>query len=330
MKRPSRRPRLTSPLAEARNRVLRAALRPFKWFRPTTRFLIGFFALALLSTLLLARTRSALTSAEVYQEGDVVRADVVSPADITSEDPRESDARREAARRDAPPVWNFDAWQIEDAAQSFRASWAALKRQSAPPGGGGNSNQTNGNANGQRERAEPTWPGAGGDRQAIARAVIAHSFDAAALESLTRMLREAGGGYVYDEREREFVSPSIRVMDVHSGMQAVVNTSQSNFITLEAARERLRGRVSELTGWKLAEREALASAMLPLLDRKSTRLNSSHDQISYAVFCLKKKKNKNNNLRMTKYSSGVSYTMSRRAHRSQVTSTIAQLAVTLR
>src|SRR3989440_5561094 len=26
-----------------------------------------------------------------------------------------------------------------------------------------------------------------------------------------------------------------------------------------------------------------------LLDRKSTRLNSSHDQISYAVFCLKKK-----------------------------------------
>src|SRR2546427_4611212 len=30
------------------------------------------------------------------------------------------------------------------------------------------------------------------------------------------------------------------------------------------------------------------------LDRKSTRLNSSHSQISYAVFCLKKKKNKNN------------------------------------
>src|SRR5688572_32312853 len=26
-------------------------------------------------------------------------------------------------------------------------------------------------------------------------------------------------------------------------------------------------------------------------DRKSTRLNSSHSQISYAVFCLKKKKN---------------------------------------
>src|SRR5207245_9469736 len=29
-----------------------------------------------------------------------------------------------------------------------------------------------------------------------------------------------------------------------------------------------------------------------ILDRKSTRLNSSHGSISYAVFCLKKKKNK--------------------------------------
>src|SRR2546427_9252641 len=31
-------------------------------------------------------------------------------------------------------------------------------------------------------------------------------------------------------------------------------------------------------------------AVVPNLDRKSTRLNSSHSQISYAVFCLKKKK----------------------------------------
>src|SRR2546427_4451989 len=33
------------------------------------------------------------------------------------------------------------------------------------------------------------------------------------------------------------------------------------------------------------------SRLLPV-DRKSTRLNSSHSQISYAVFCLKKKKTK--------------------------------------
>src|SRR5690606_16652797 len=32
--------------------------------------------------------------------------------------------------------------------------------------------------------------------------------------------------------------------------------------------------------------------LLVQIDRKSTRLNSSHVKISYAVFCLKKKKNK--------------------------------------
>src|SRR5689334_24312225 len=34
------------------------------------------------------------------------------------------------------------------------------------------------------------------------------------------------------------------------------------------------------------------------LDRKSTRLNSSHSSISYAVFCLKKKKNKEHSLNL--------------------------------
>src|SRR5258708_40188517 len=39
------------------------------------------------------------------------------------------------------------------------------------------------------------------------------------------------------------------------------------------------------------QRSALPQpAVLPLQDRKSTRLNSSHQIISYAVFCLKKKK----------------------------------------
>src|SRR2546427_9482119 len=45
------------------------------------------------------------------------------------------------------------------------------------------------------------------------------------------------------------------------------------------------GRISRALGvWLLYTRG---------LDRKSTRLNSSHSQISYAVFCLKKKKKKN-------------------------------------
>src|SRR5690606_23594626 len=48
-------------------------------------------------------------------------------------------------------------------------------------------------------------------------------------------------------------------------------------------------------GWRGTAKDCLvearhgANADFPFLDRKSTRLNSSHVKISYAVFCLKKK-----------------------------------------
>src|SRR5215211_8875785 len=45
--------------------------------------------------------------------------------------------------------------------------------------------------------------------------------------------------------------------------------------------------------WLLASTLLYLLASLTRLDRKSTRLNSSHTVISYAVFCLKKKKKKN-------------------------------------
>src|SRR5438874_10559068 len=43
------------------------------------------------------------------------------------------------------------------------------------------------------------------------------------------------------------------------------------------------------------------------LDRKSTRLNSSHVEISYAVFCLKKKKNNNNNILIKNIKENISH-----------------------
>src|SRR5947207_8024356 len=46
------------------------------------------------------------------------------------------------------------------------------------------------------------------------------------------------------------------------------------------------------SGTKAALSRCTLFAKLPGEDRKSTRLNSSHTVISYAVFCLKKKKKK--------------------------------------
>src|SRR5688572_33410468 len=53
---------------------------------------------------------------------------------------------------------------------------------------------------------------------------------------------------------------------------------------------------SELSIRRLSTTTAVSRAARSSVpeDRKSTRLNSSHSQISYAVFCLKKKKKKKN------------------------------------
>src|SRR3989449_6715010 len=55
-------------------------------------------------------------------------------------------------------------------------------------------------------------------------------------------------------------------------------------------RDDLRGGERQL----LAHRTSTLMWSLVYTDRKSTRLNSSHGYISYAVFCLKKKKHNNN------------------------------------
>src|SRR2546427_4310682 len=60
-----------------------------------------------------------------------------------------------------------------------------------------------------------------------------------------------------------------------------------------SGRRRPAGRTGRARGRRLAAaggRQQRGDGLR--LDRKSTRLNSSHSQISYAVFCLKKKKKK--------------------------------------
>src|SRR2546430_12049366 len=61
---------------------------------------------------------------------------------------------------------------------------------------------------------------------------------------------------------------------------------------LPPLRHRLRGlhAVGTPLRLRLVERGAQDVPVVEVADRKSTRLNSSHSQISYAVFCLKKKK----------------------------------------
>ena len=97
-----RRPKFTNRFTEARRAVVQRLVWLRDWFRPTTLFVICFTILSLLTALLLAQIHTQLR-AQVYSEGDVVRAGVVSPADITAVDERATQAAR-AVLPNAPPT----------------------------------------------------------------------------------------------------------------------------------------------------------------------------------------------------------------------------------
>src|SRR5258708_31997351 len=57
---------------------------------------------------------------------------------------------------------------------------------------------------------------------------------------------------------------------------------------------------SDLPPWHVVYQQSRRWIKAGILDRKSTRLNSSHQIISYAVFCLKKKKKRQKKTKMIK------------------------------
>src|SRR3712207_7536225 len=75
------------------------------------------------------------------------------------------------------------------------------------------------------------------------------------------------------------LSPSVR----GEYLPPQVNGSIRTYASITAEKLILQNGLPRPRSWQGAQRD------LQAIDRKSTRLNSSHANISYAVFCLKKK-----------------------------------------
>src|SRR5688572_32128729 len=90
----------------------------------------------------------------------------------------------------------------------------------------------------------------------------------------------------------------IYTLSLHDALPISAPQASTPRVWLHTARQRLVALVRPAAepieppkAGETSDESALIGAFLSR-DRKSTRLNSSHSQISYAVFCLKKKKQK--------------------------------------
>src|SRR5688572_31474466 len=86
---------------------------------------------------------------------------------------------------------------------------------------------------------------------------------------------DATNGYRYDKAFPKFINPGL---EFYEGIQFALDSLNKENVQLEV--------------FVFDTRSSKTLLQEQLKDRKSTRLNSSHSQISYAVFCLKKKKKK--------------------------------------
>src|SRR5688572_18641821 len=89
-----------------------------------------------------------------------------------------------------------------------------------------------------------------------------------------------------EEMEQFFIVEGMlkRVVSNPEGREMILRFAAENEMDTSYAAWRLRTPVP----YSIVAVTKVRTVELPMPDRKSTRLNSSHSQISYAVFCLKK------------------------------------------
>src|SRR5437870_5284534 len=115
-----------------------------------------------------------------------------------------------------------------------------------------------------------------------------HQRDNARLIATLERLRDIGNTVVVVEHDEEMMRRSDWLVDMGPGAGLHGGEVVAEGPAAKVARNR-----KSVTGQYLSGSRAIAIPDRRDEDRKSTRLNSSHVAISYAVFCLKKKKNKN-------------------------------------
>src|ERR1043165_8215905 len=145
---------LSSPVTEWRRWFFGLLAKPFLLMSHDQRFWLGFAFLCIVTTLLISNPWWRAAAAPTYQEGDVARESIISPADISFADPEEADRLKSQAKESVRPIVRYESNKAEQAVQGFLSSWEKLQRHGAE----GNSNRPPTNAD---AKGEVHWTGAG-------------------------------------------------------------------------------------------------------------------------------------------------------------------------
>lgn len=242
---------LKSPVTEWREWLFGLIARPFGVLSPDHQFWIGFAVLCLLTTLLIHNPLWRSAGEQPYQEGDIARESISSPADVYFADPDESERLKVEARKAVKPIFRYESNKAEQAVQGFLSSWEKLQRHG---GDASNTKQSNSDA-----KAETHWLGAGGAD--VGKTLAARTFSRNELDAVESALREAATGYVYDDSERQYFQNEVFVFDRSKpNLQSTVTMPESNWTSLSVARNKFQTRLAAVKSLSAKEADAFYTA----------------------------------------------------------------------
>ncbi len=236
-------------------RLKRTVLSPWSILPANLRFCLGFGPLCVLTALLIQNPFWRSNAGPNYQEGDIVRESITSPADITFVDEQNSERLKTEAKNSVKPIFRYESNKSEQAVQSFLSAWEKLQRHGSETGDKpSNSKVANSDAKG-----ETHWTGAGGPE--VGKIFAARTFSRNELDAVQSTVREASEGYIYDDSDKQYFQKDIAVFDrAKPNLQTTVSMPESSWVPLSAAREKLRTRLSAIKSLSPKEVEAFYTA----------------------------------------------------------------------
>jgi hypothetical protein len=253
---------LTSAFEKRRKKLGQNAARSFAGISEAQKFWLGFAFLCLLTTILINNPLWRASAEQIYQEGDVAREDIISPADITTTDAEETKRIKQAARETVKPIFTFEANRADEAVQSFRSAWENLQRKNETV----NVNaQVNTNVrNSANSRIDMQWKGAGGAD--LGRIFAARRFSENELDSVTRVLRDSATGSIYGDQDRQFFASEISLHDrQRPNQQSILQMPEISMTALSQAREKLKNDLTQIKSLSAEEVDAFYAALAPLI-----------------------------------------------------------------
>jgi putative nucleotidyltransferase with HDIG domain len=254
------------------------------------RFWLGFALLCLITTFLI-NNPFLRSKVEQYQEGDIARESVISPADISVKDEAETEKNLRATREAVRPIFRFESNRAEESVQSFRSAWESLQRKTENGNANSRANvnsksenhRTNGNS---KFELSPQWTGEGGAE--LGKVFAARRFSSNELEAVTRVLRENAQGSIYDDKDRQYFQNEITLIDRQKpNQQSVVKMPESSLTMLSEARDKLNIGLRQIRSLSTEEITAFDSALAPLIQPSifydSVQTENARDAFSKGV-----------------------------------------------